>query len=74
MPSIPDRRAPRKTSQRRSVISMGIILFGDSGGGSLRFNDGSGKGRLILAEVGASTFDGADGAIDLDDSGLLREE
>jgi len=53
---------------------MGIILFGDSSGGSLRFNDGSGKGRLILAEVGASTFDGADGAIDLDDSGLLREE
>jgi hypothetical protein len=56
------------------VISMGIILFGDSGGGSLRFNDGSGKGRLILAEVGANIFDGGDGAIDLDDSGLLREE
>ena len=73
MPSIPDRRAPRKTLQRRSDLHGNHPLW-RLRRGSLRFNDGSGKGRLILAEVGANIFDGGDGAIDLDDSGLLREE
>jgi uridylate kinase len=58
----------------REMNELGIVLFGGSGSGSLRFDDGSGKGRLVIAEVGTTAFDGGDGAIALDGAGLLRGE
>ncbi len=58
----------------REVGELGLVIFGGSGSGSLRYDDGTGKGKLIVAEFGTSTFDGGDGGCSRDDSGLLRGE
>jgi hypothetical protein len=58
----------------REMEDMGVILFGGSGSGSLRYDDGTGKGRLVIAEVGCNNFDGGDGATMPDDAGLMRGE
>ena len=54
--------------------ALGVVLFGGGGTGSLRFDEGNGKGRLVLAELGGHSFDGGDGCAMRDDSGLLRGE
>lgn len=56
------------------MSSMGIVLFGGSGNGTLRFDECNGKGRLVVAEIGGTSFDGGDGAAYKDDDGLLRGE
>lgn len=50
---------------------LGLTVFGGSGSGSLRFDDG-GNGPLIVADLGGS-FDGGDGAENFR-SGLRRGE
>jgi hypothetical protein len=50
--------------------AMGLVVFGGSGSGSLRFNDG-GDGQLIVAELDGP-FDGGDGATWNKADGLLR--
>jgi hypothetical protein len=65
-------RRLRRLSQEMN--KLGIVLFGGSGSGSLRFDDGSGTGLLVIAEVGTTAFDGGDGATMRDGTGLLRGE
>jgi len=57
----------------KEAQALGITVFGGSGGGSLRFNDG-GPGSLLVAEI-EGDFDGGDGAADTASiDGLLRGE
>jgi hypothetical protein len=58
----------------RELAQLHIILFGGSGHGSLRYDDNSGKGRLVLADLGGNVFDGGDGACGPDEDGLERGE
>ncbi|MCD8475432.1 MAG: hypothetical protein LRY40_01555 [Shewanella fodinae] len=51
---------------------LGLTIFGGSGTGTLRFNDNSGFGPLIVAELDG-LFSGGDGAA-LEEDGLLRGE
>jgi hypothetical protein len=74
-----DRKMVESITRRLNRISremqeLGLVLFGGSGSGSLRFDDGSGKGRLVLARIVGDCFDGGDGGTMPDDSGLLRGE
>jgi hypothetical protein len=56
----------------KEAKKLGICVFGGSGDGTLRFDDG-GNGSLILADLDGD-FDGGDGAAEEDDDGLLRSE
>lgn len=56
----------------KEAKKLGIEVFGGSGSGSLRFNDG-GNGNLILADLDGD-FDGGDGGCDEIDDGLIRGE
>jgi hypothetical protein len=40
--------------------SLGIIVIGGAGSGSLRVDDGRGKGRPVLAEIPGNSFDGGE--------------
>ena len=57
----------------KELDRLGVYVFGGSGTGTIRFNDGNG-GPLVLAHIGQG-FDGGDGACDAYGSdGLLRGE
>lgn len=56
----------------READSLGIELFGGSGTGSLRFDDGQGQ-KLVLAYVDGHV-DGGDGGTSTMDRGLERGE
>ncbi len=56
----------------KQAQALGLCVFGGSGSGSLRFDDGGG-GALKLADLDGS-FDGGDGACGPGDDGLLRGE
>lgn len=45
----------------KEASDLGMILFGGSGNGSLRYEDNPDKGRLIVAELAGNNFDGGDG-------------
>jgi hypothetical protein len=57
--------------------AMGLMIFGGSGGGTLRwFAEGGAdirQGALVVAELNG-LFDGGDGATHNDENGLLRGE
>ena len=57
----------------KEAEEMGIFLFGGSGSGSLRFDDG-GEGALELVACIDGIIDGGDGATHQDDEGLWRGE
>lgn len=57
---------------QKQAQKLGIGLFGGSGTGTLRFDDGA-EEKLILAYLDGF-FDGGDGAGALDECGLLRGE
>lgn len=65
--------ARRISKAGKEAAAMGVNIFGGSGTGSLRFDDRSGKGSLILAGLDG-IFDGGDGAVMLDDTDLERGE
>lgn len=52
--------------------AMGIQIFGGTGGGTLRYDDGGDK-MLILASMDGN-WSGGDGAELPDDNGLMRGE
>lgn len=56
----------------KEAQKLGIQVFGGSGSGDLRFDDG-GDGKLILADLDGD-FDGGDGATSESDDGLIRGE
>lgn len=56
----------------KQAQKLGIGLFGGSGTGTLRFDDGA-EEKLILAYLDGF-FDGGDGAEARDECGLLRGE
>ena len=60
--------------QLKSAKALGIYVFGGSGSGSLRYDDGTGKGSLVVADCLPGTVDGGDGATFPDEDGLLRGE
>ncbi|MGX1201255.1 hypothetical protein [Marinobacter sp. MBR-105] len=56
----------------KQAEALGIQIFGGTGSGSLRFNDG-GPGKLIVAHVDGE-FDGGDGGSVSSNDGLERGE
>lgn len=56
----------------KEAQQLGIQVFGGSGTGDLRYDDG-GNGRLILADLDGD-FDGGDGSSIPGGDGLLRGE
>lgn len=56
----------------KEAQKLGIQVFGGSGSGDLRFDDG-GNGKLIIADLDGD-FDGGDGACSESDDGLIRGE
>jgi hypothetical protein len=56
----------------RKAAALGLTIFGGSGTGSLRYDDG-GNGNLVVAEL-RGLFNGGDGAERLTDDGYLRGE
>jgi hypothetical protein len=56
----------------KKASALGIDVFGGSGSGSLRFDDG-GPGRLIVADI-EGQIDGGDGSVRHDEHGLMRGE
>jgi hypothetical protein len=69
--------ARRISKAAKEAEEMGIEIFGGTGSGSLRFNDGGWGGSvsaaLIIANLDGS-FDGGCGASSWDENGLLRGE
>jgi len=55
----------------KQAKKLGIQIFGGSGCGTLRFDDG--EGILVLSTL-SGTFDGGDGAEKQDSEGLWRGE
>lgn len=66
------RLARKLENISKEMKTAGVYLFGGSGTGTIRFNDGRG-GPLVLAHVGQG-FDGGDGAARIGSDGLLRGE
>ena len=60
----------------RDARKLGLVVFGGSGHGSLRFADGRGvrDRMLVVADLGPGGWDGGDGACLPDENGLLRGE
>lgn len=56
----------------KEAQSLGMQVFGGTGSGTLRFDDG-GNGRLIVGTLDGN-FDGGDGAESTDSDGLQRGE
>lgn len=56
----------------KQAQKLGIQVFGGTGSGSLRFDDGN-AGRLVLADLDGN-FDGGDGGTPESADGLLRGE
>jgi len=56
----------------RQAEKMGLTIFGGSGTGSIRYDDG-GLGSLLVAEIDGN-FDGGDGTTPFSNDGLLRGE
>lgn len=57
----------------KQARKLGVVVFGGSGSGELRFDDAIGFGPLKVAEV-EGNFDGGDGADQSWGDGLLRGE
>lgn len=57
----------------KQARALGLTIFGSSGNGSLRFDDGESQ-HLVVAEISTPVFDGGDGAARKDADGLLRGE
>lgn len=57
----------------KDAKALGMEVFGGSGFGQLRFNDGSSEGKLIVADLDG-LFDGGDGASRPKGDGLMRGE
>ena len=71
-PSDVKRIAQGLSRYAKEAQKLGIQVFGGSGSGDLRFDDG-GNGKLILADLDGD-FDGGDGAAGESDDGLIRGE
>jgi hypothetical protein len=56
----------------KEARKLGIVVFGGSGCGSLRFDDG-GKSSLVIANLDGN-FSGGHGAADEGEDGLIRGE
>jgi len=56
----------------KQAEALGLQIFGGTGSGTLRFNDG-GPGRLIVAQIDGD-FDGGDGGSSTSFDGLERGE
>lgn len=68
--------ARRISKAAREAEEIGIIIFGGSGSGSLRFNDKPDEleGRPLVLAYLDGCIDGGDGACWEDDDGLMRGE
>lgn len=66
------RIAKGLTRYAKQAEELGLTVFGGTGSGTLRFDDG-GNGLLIVAELDGR-FDGGDGSDDEDENGLRRGE
>lgn len=69
--------ARRISKAAKEASALGIIIFGGSGSGSLRFDDNkySPHARvLVIANLDGGNWDGGDGACGLDEDGFLRGE
>jgi|TARA_B100000929_G_C15453411_1_gene401963 hypothetical protein len=67
-----ERIAKGLSKYAKQAEALGIQVFGGTGSGSLRFNDG-GSGKLIVAHL-AGDFDGGDGGSGPSGDGLERGE
>ncbi len=67
-----ERIAKGLSRYAKQAQSLGIQVFGGTGYGTLRFNDG-GPGKLIVANLDGD-FDGGDGGSGPSDDGLERGE
>ena len=68
-----ERLASRMARLMRELDELDIIIFGGTGGVSLRFGDGDDR-KLVVANCPGENVDGGDGAEREDDDGLLRGE
>lgn len=70
--------ARRLSAAARDAKSLGLIVFGGSGNGSLRWHDPLSnrhrQGPLVVAHIGGGNFDGGDGSEHPDENGLMRGE
>lgn len=70
--------ARRLTKAARDAHAIGLVIFGGSGYGSLRWADPDERnyrlGALIVAHLGGQNFDGGDGGEHCDEHGLTRGE
>lgn len=64
--------ARRLSKAAMEARALGVTVFGGSGSGTLRFNDG--KDQELIVSTLDGDFDGGDGACLPDDDGLLRGE
>ncbi len=68
------KRARRISNAAKELRKMGVVIFGGSGNGTLRFGRSNpGKGAIVLADLDG-VFDGGDGAYSEGGDGLLRGE
>jgi hypothetical protein len=67
-----ERIAAGLSRYAKQAAALGLTIFGGSGTGSLRYDDG-GNGKLVVAEL-RGLFDGGDGGERSTDDGYLRGE
>jgi len=65
--------ARRLNKAAKEAAALGIVIFGGSGSGTLRYHDGKG-GALIVAVLPEGVWDGGDGSERDGGDGLKRAE
>lgn len=63
----------RLEAAAREADRLGLIIFGGSGSGSVRYPDG-GAGHVVVGDLDVGWWDGGDGACREDENGVLRGE
>jgi len=73
-PKVIEKLAARLKRSGDKAGRLGLLIFGGSGAGELRYTDDRNKGDLKVASFGGNVWDGGDGADKDWGDGLLRGE